>query len=85
MPTHRVKCATRGHFQQYLTNVLANSGEGVVVRRPNSEYAPGRSHLLWKLKAVRADLEALVVSDSVVVPNSNSESQSDEPTVLLQL
>eukprot|EP00026_Physarum_polycephalum_P003689 Phypoly_transcript_03703.p1 GENE.Phypoly_transcript_03703~~Phypoly_transcript_03703.p1 ORF type:complete len:716 (-),score=110.69 Phypoly_transcript_03703:87-2234(-) len=49
------------HLQEQTKQILEDGGEGIVIRRPNSLYAHGRSKDLLKFKAER-DQEAMVVS-----------------------
>eukprot|EP00026_Physarum_polycephalum_P002518 Phypoly_transcript_02525.p1 GENE.Phypoly_transcript_02525~~Phypoly_transcript_02525.p1 ORF type:complete len:833 (+),score=92.99 Phypoly_transcript_02525:54-2552(+) len=48
------------HLMAALKQVLEEGGEGLVLRKPNSIYEPGRSPSLLKLKASRGDREGLV-------------------------
>eukprot|EP00026_Physarum_polycephalum_P001919 Phypoly_transcript_01922.p1 GENE.Phypoly_transcript_01922~~Phypoly_transcript_01922.p1 ORF type:complete len:959 (+),score=104.66 Phypoly_transcript_01922:166-3042(+) len=47
---------------QLLGQIISDGGEGIIVRKVSSIYIHARSTLLWKLKATRGDMEALVVS-----------------------
>eukprot|EP00026_Physarum_polycephalum_P001926 Phypoly_transcript_01929.p1 GENE.Phypoly_transcript_01929~~Phypoly_transcript_01929.p1 ORF type:complete len:592 (+),score=74.28 Phypoly_transcript_01929:633-2408(+) len=60
----RVLCTSKYQLAHNLEEVLQNQGEGLVLRKPGSAYVAGRSYFLLKLKACRADKEALVVEIS---------------------
>eukprot|EP00026_Physarum_polycephalum_P003261 Phypoly_transcript_03271.p1 GENE.Phypoly_transcript_03271~~Phypoly_transcript_03271.p1 ORF type:complete len:688 (+),score=73.27 Phypoly_transcript_03271:396-2459(+) len=57
----RLLCASKTHLSRMLQHSIDEGGEGVILRKPGSVYAHGRSLNLLKLKAARADNEALVV------------------------
>ena len=44
------KCEGLGHANVTLLSILEDEGEGVVARKPHSEYEPGRSRLILKIK-----------------------------------
>ena len=46
----RVLCTNKLHLARNLEEILQNEGEGLVLRKPGSEYLVGRSGLLFKLK-----------------------------------
>ena len=50
----------QAHLQQFYQAILAEGGEGVVVRNPNTHYIHGRSAQILKMKPV-ADEECTVV------------------------
>eukprot|EP00026_Physarum_polycephalum_P001944 Phypoly_transcript_01947.p1 GENE.Phypoly_transcript_01947~~Phypoly_transcript_01947.p1 ORF type:complete len:919 (+),score=98.36 Phypoly_transcript_01947:138-2894(+) len=58
----RTLCENYDRLSSSLVSLLDSGSEGVILRRPGSEYVHGRSPWLLKLKATRADREALVVS-----------------------
>lgn len=49
------------HLQQFYQSILAEKGEGVVVRNPNTTYIKGRSAQILKMKPV-ADEECTVIA-----------------------
>jgi DNA ligase-1 len=44
------KCTGQTHLNEYMQNILQEGGEGVMLRRPQSLYEPGRSKSLYKFK-----------------------------------
>eukprot|EP00026_Physarum_polycephalum_P001003 Phypoly_transcript_01004.p1 GENE.Phypoly_transcript_01004~~Phypoly_transcript_01004.p1 ORF type:complete len:1224 (-),score=188.92 Phypoly_transcript_01004:75-3746(-) len=61
IPAMRV-LGTRKHQVNFLSQeIIADGGEGVILRQPKSVYEHGRSEYLLKLKTSREDKEALVV------------------------
>lgn len=56
----QVQCASREHLEQYEHDLLETGAEGVMLRKPQSLYAHGRSSDLQKLKQFQAD-EAEVI------------------------
>eukprot|EP00026_Physarum_polycephalum_P001243 Phypoly_transcript_01244.p1 GENE.Phypoly_transcript_01244~~Phypoly_transcript_01244.p1 ORF type:complete len:1086 (+),score=113.52 Phypoly_transcript_01244:74-3331(+) len=65
----RVLCSSKKQLVKSLRLILAEGGEGAILRRPGSKYEHGRSNHLFKLKAARGDHEALVmeVEDKALV------------------
>eukprot|EP00026_Physarum_polycephalum_P000399 Phypoly_transcript_00400.p1 GENE.Phypoly_transcript_00400~~Phypoly_transcript_00400.p1 ORF type:complete len:1105 (+),score=129.94 Phypoly_transcript_00400:31-3345(+) len=61
-PSMRVLCTQKHHLTHMIDEIMDEGGEGLIVRKPSSLYVPGRSDALLKLKAVRGDREALVVT-----------------------
>eukprot|EP00026_Physarum_polycephalum_P003969 Phypoly_transcript_03986.p1 GENE.Phypoly_transcript_03986~~Phypoly_transcript_03986.p1 ORF type:complete len:741 (+),score=114.71 Phypoly_transcript_03986:43-2265(+) len=57
----RILCKSPRQLHKSMAHVMKDGGEGVILRKINSVYAPGRSKFLWKIKAARADTEALVM------------------------
>eukprot|EP00026_Physarum_polycephalum_P001147 Phypoly_transcript_01148.p1 GENE.Phypoly_transcript_01148~~Phypoly_transcript_01148.p1 ORF type:complete len:746 (+),score=87.76 Phypoly_transcript_01148:82-2319(+) len=57
----RVDCRNKTHIVRTTKYIIRDGGEGTIVRRHTSPYVPGRSPLLYKLKALRGEQEALVV------------------------
>eukprot|EP00026_Physarum_polycephalum_P003058 Phypoly_transcript_03067.p1 GENE.Phypoly_transcript_03067~~Phypoly_transcript_03067.p1 ORF type:complete len:822 (+),score=139.06 Phypoly_transcript_03067:68-2533(+) len=51
---------SRKHLESTLEGILQDGGEGIVLRKVNSTYIPGRSDMMYKLKMTR-DQEALLV------------------------
>ena len=45
-----IECQSKEHLKQYLSDILAKGGEGVMLRDPQSLYKVGRSQGLRKLK-----------------------------------
>eukprot|EP00026_Physarum_polycephalum_P003775 Phypoly_transcript_03789.p1 GENE.Phypoly_transcript_03789~~Phypoly_transcript_03789.p1 ORF type:complete len:743 (+),score=94.75 Phypoly_transcript_03789:50-2278(+) len=82
------KCTGPKHANDILSFILEDSGEGLVARKPLSEYEPGRSKQILKIKSCR-DAEALVIQTSengaacvVQLPNGttfNATSTLDIP------
>eukprot|EP00026_Physarum_polycephalum_P001619 Phypoly_transcript_01621.p1 GENE.Phypoly_transcript_01621~~Phypoly_transcript_01621.p1 ORF type:complete len:717 (+),score=70.50 Phypoly_transcript_01621:265-2415(+) len=58
-----VLCFNKFHMNYFMRKVLETSGEGLILREPNSEYQPGRSAHLIKIKALR-DMEGLVLDQN---------------------
>eukprot|EP00026_Physarum_polycephalum_P001288 Phypoly_transcript_01289.p1 GENE.Phypoly_transcript_01289~~Phypoly_transcript_01289.p1 ORF type:complete len:982 (+),score=115.84 Phypoly_transcript_01289:110-3055(+) len=58
----RALCTSKERVLDSLYDVLEDSGEGLILRRPTSAYENVRSSELVKLKASRGDLEGLVTS-----------------------
>eukprot|EP00026_Physarum_polycephalum_P001631 Phypoly_transcript_01633.p1 GENE.Phypoly_transcript_01633~~Phypoly_transcript_01633.p1 ORF type:complete len:1064 (+),score=132.57 Phypoly_transcript_01633:31-3192(+) len=56
----RVLCQTQNHLAVAVQAVIDHSGEGIILRKRNSVYKHGRTHLLIKLKAAHGDREAIV-------------------------
>ena len=56
----QVICRDTAHMKEELARVEALGGEGVMMRRPGSQYEVGRSHSLLKVKSF-FDAEAIVV------------------------
>ena len=50
IPTMRMWCETKKHLTTATQSIIDSAGEGVVLRKPFSEYIPGRSNLLVKFK-----------------------------------
>lgn len=46
----RIKCKDNNHLSQLVQGVIEEGGEGVILRKANSLYTPGRSRSLVKLK-----------------------------------
>eukprot|EP00026_Physarum_polycephalum_P001081 Phypoly_transcript_01082.p1 GENE.Phypoly_transcript_01082~~Phypoly_transcript_01082.p1 ORF type:complete len:1032 (+),score=114.94 Phypoly_transcript_01082:178-3273(+) len=61
IPGMRLLCTTTRTLNELLETVIGNNGEGIILRMPKSIYEHGRSSLIWKVKAAKADSEALVV------------------------
>eukprot|EP00026_Physarum_polycephalum_P002684 Phypoly_transcript_02692.p1 GENE.Phypoly_transcript_02692~~Phypoly_transcript_02692.p1 ORF type:complete len:862 (+),score=102.64 Phypoly_transcript_02692:87-2672(+) len=59
----KITCTGRDHLQEFTKNILAEGGEGVILRNPKSAYEHGRSKNILKFKTFR-DLEARVISSS---------------------
>eukprot|EP00026_Physarum_polycephalum_P002919 Phypoly_transcript_02928.p1 GENE.Phypoly_transcript_02928~~Phypoly_transcript_02928.p1 ORF type:complete len:728 (+),score=71.15 Phypoly_transcript_02928:209-2392(+) len=58
----RLLCTITNTLARCLKWIVEEGGEGVVLRKPLSRYICGRTNSLLKLKASKADQEALVVS-----------------------
>ena len=54
------RCQDAEHLQQKLAEIEARGGEGLILRRPQSPYTPGRSRDILKVKSYQ-DAEAVVV------------------------
>jgi DNA ligase-1 len=54
------RCKDAEHLQQKLAEIEAQGGEGLILRRPQSPYTPGRSRDILKVKSYQ-DAEAVVV------------------------
>ncbi len=54
-------CQSRKHLDEELVRIEALGGEGLMLRRPGSQYVPRRSDTLLKVKSFR-DCEATVVN-----------------------
>lgn len=54
-------CQSRKHLDEELVRIEALSGEGLMLRRPGSQYVPRRSDTLLKVKSFR-DSEATIVN-----------------------
>eukprot|EP00026_Physarum_polycephalum_P002346 Phypoly_transcript_02352.p1 GENE.Phypoly_transcript_02352~~Phypoly_transcript_02352.p1 ORF type:complete len:819 (+),score=94.09 Phypoly_transcript_02352:352-2808(+) len=59
----RVRCTDPSFLAFILDTLIADGAEGVILRKKGSPYIHGKSDLLWKLKTVRDDAEALVVRE----------------------
>lgn len=46
----RALCTNQIHLTKALQQIINDEGEGVILRKPNSEYEHGRSTALLKLK-----------------------------------
>lgn len=57
------KCEGKAHMETLLKGVLANGGEGLMLRAPRSVYERTRSHSLLKVK-IFLDAEARVIGHS---------------------
>eukprot|EP00026_Physarum_polycephalum_P001044 Phypoly_transcript_01045.p1 GENE.Phypoly_transcript_01045~~Phypoly_transcript_01045.p1 ORF type:complete len:1215 (-),score=190.78 Phypoly_transcript_01045:36-3680(-) len=57
----RFLCKTAQVLARSLQQVVDEGGEGIILRKPQSIYYPGRTTSLIKLKGSRGDQEALVV------------------------
>jgi DNA ligase-1 len=57
-------CLGSDHLDQMAKAIIAEGGEGVMVRRAASHHVPGRSHSLLKVKPA-LDAEAIVVGHEV--------------------
>lgn len=44
------RCMNVEHLEQLLESILAEEGEGIVAREPNSKYCPGRTPSILKIK-----------------------------------
>eukprot|EP00026_Physarum_polycephalum_P004291 Phypoly_transcript_04309.p1 GENE.Phypoly_transcript_04309~~Phypoly_transcript_04309.p1 ORF type:complete len:715 (+),score=105.32 Phypoly_transcript_04309:82-2145(+) len=58
----RVSCTTKKLLAIFAQQIIADHGEGVILRKPASVYEKGRSGALIKIKSARADAEAIVVN-----------------------
>lgn len=45
-----MQCKNKGHLIKATRQIMGKGGEGVILRRPNSLYEPGRSESLRKFK-----------------------------------
>ena len=54
------RCQDAEHLRQKLAAIEAQGGEGLILRRPQSPYTPGRSRDILKVKSYQ-DAEAVVV------------------------
>ena len=57
-----VKCEGKEHLSEFMEQISAKRGEGVVLREPGSKYKAGRSTGLCKLKPF-FDTEVKVVEN----------------------
>ena len=48
----QARCAGQAHLQDYFESVIAQRGEGVMLRQPGSAYEPRRSDAMLKLKPI---------------------------------
>ena len=53
--TKQTKCKSEAHLQKMLEDVLKKSGEGLMLRKPNSKYEFKRSNTLLKIKKLFDD------------------------------
>lgn len=51
IPALRVGCKDKSHVKKFVSAVLRDGGEGVILRKPKSHYEHGRSANLVKIKA----------------------------------
>lgn len=56
----QIRCKGPAHLKTYADHILANGGEGVMLREPGSRYEPRRSSTLLKVKRFH-DTEARVI------------------------
>ena len=40
-------------LNNFLESVYSKQGEGVILRKPDSKYEPGRSHQMFRYKVIR--------------------------------
>lgn len=57
---HHETCKDTEHLQQKLTEIEAQGGEGLILRRPQSPYIKGRSRDILKVKTYQ-DADAVVI------------------------
>ncbi len=57
----QIEVSSEAQVKNYLTEVIANQGEGVILQHPNNLYTPGRSNGVFKLKPFH-DAEAVVIA-----------------------
>ena len=56
----QIRCNDKEHLQQFLKEVEAKGGEGVIVKNPKLDYFKGRSSQILKVKSYR-DMEGEVI------------------------
>ncbi len=64
LPSHaqvviQFKCTSKHHLEQYLDSIVQQDGEGVMLRKPHSQYEARRSTTLLKVKPFY-DMEVVV-------------------------
>jgi hypothetical protein len=52
VPTVRIRCSGMKHVNSYTEAIIANRGEGTMLRRPTSVYECGRSYSIFKYKVI---------------------------------
>lgn len=57
LPTHvhivkNIRCKGTDHLKEYLDSIVANQGEGIVLRKPNTAYEIGYTSSVVKVKVV---------------------------------
>eukprot|EP00026_Physarum_polycephalum_P001342 Phypoly_transcript_01343.p1 GENE.Phypoly_transcript_01343~~Phypoly_transcript_01343.p1 ORF type:complete len:974 (+),score=101.70 Phypoly_transcript_01343:154-3075(+) len=61
IPAPRVLCSSKKFMIDVTKEIIEDSGEGVILQKPKTEYIHGRTSSMLKFKASRGDQEALVV------------------------
>src|SRR3984957_16743962 len=61
------RCRGNDHLQEYLTNILSNGGEGLMVNKPNSLYVAMRTDSILKVKVIISDLIFISYFSDIIV------------------
>lgn len=60
----QIKCQDKEHLQNYLDEIVAIDGEGVIIKNPNQEYHTGISPHILKVKEVY-DMEGIIIGHNL--------------------